>query len=88
MIVFLKVYANLREIIAKEALSLNLRKVAPVQAALDRLTARYGEDVGKMLFGRNLVIMLNDRNIEFLGGLETPLKHGDRIAILPPLSGG
>lgn len=88
MIVFLKVYANLREIIAKEAVTLTLRKGASVRAALNRLIARYGEEVEKGLFGRNLVIMLNDRNIEFLGGLETPLKHGDRIAILPPLSGG
>lgn len=88
MVVFLKVYATLREIIGKEALTLNLREGAPVQAALDQLIARYGKEVGKMLFGRSLVIMLNNRNIEFLEDLKTPLKHGDRIAILPPLSGG
>lgn len=88
MVVFLKVYANLREIIGKEAVTLILRKGASVQGALDRLIARYGEEVGKMVFGRNLVIMLNDRNVEFLEGLNTRLQDGDRIAILPPLSGG
>lgn len=88
MVIFLKIYANLREIIGKEALTLNLRKGGPVQAVLNQLTARYGGKVEKMLFGRRLVIMLNDKNIEFLEGLKTPLKHGDRIAILPPLSGG
>jgi molybdopterin synthase sulfur carrier subunit len=87
MVVFLKVYANLREIIGKEAVTLSLRKGASVQGALHRLIARYGEEVERGL-GRKLVIMLNDRNIEFLEGLDTPLQDGDRIAILPPLSGG
>ncbi len=88
MVVSLKVYANLRRIIGKDALTLSLGRSASVQAALNKLTARYGGEVERMLFGRNLVIMLNDKNIEFLEGLKTPLKHGDRIAILPPLSGG
>lgn len=33
-------------------------------------------------------IIVNGRNIRFLGGLETSLSEGDRIAFLPPIGGG
>ena len=86
--VSVRLYAHVRATVGKEDLQLNLAKGATVQAALRRLTDKYGKELVGMLGGRNLVIMLNDKNIEFLGGLQTPLEQGDRIAILPPLSGG
>jgi len=33
-------------------------------------------------------IYLNDEDIRYLGQLETPLKEGDSISILPALAGG
>lgn len=88
MVVSVRLYAHVRATVGKEDLQLNLAKGATVQVALRRLMDEYGKELVGMLGGRNLVIMLNDKNIEFLGGLKTPLEQGDRIAILPPLSGG
>lgn len=34
------------------------------------------------------VILVNGRNAELLGGLQTVLSDGDEVWILPPLSGG
>ncbi len=38
--------------------------------------------------GQDLVILLNGRNIHALKGLETILKDGDVITLLPPSVGG
>lgn len=35
-----------------------------------------------------LIVLLNGRNIAFLGGLEAVLQEGDEVAIFPPLKGG
>ncbi len=37
---------------------------------------------------RDLTIMRNGRNINFLNGLETVLSQGDVIAVFPPTFGG
>jgi MoaD family protein len=33
-------------------------------------------------------IYVNGRNVRFTGGLETPLREGDKITILPAVAGG
>ncbi|MDH5201545.1 MAG: MoaD/ThiS family protein [Candidatus Bathyarchaeota archaeon] len=38
--------------------------------------------------GGDLAILVNGRNIELLGGVETPLRDGDEVVILVPTSGG
>jgi molybdopterin converting factor small subunit len=33
-------------------------------------------------------VFLNARNINALGGLDTPLSDGDVLSVVPPISGG
>jgi MoaD family protein len=33
-------------------------------------------------------VYLNDEDVRFLGGLETPVKDGDTITVLPAVAGG
>jgi sulfur-carrier protein len=33
-------------------------------------------------------IYLNDEDVRFLGGLETPVKDGDTVTVLPAVAGG
>jgi molybdopterin converting factor small subunit len=64
-----------------------------VRAVLDDLDARfpgfkghmYGED-GKIQ--RFVNIYLNDEDIRYTGGADTPIKPGDKLDILPALAGG
>jgi molybdopterin synthase sulfur carrier subunit len=37
---------------------------------------------------KDIVLLVNGRNIAFLAGLDTPLKEGDAIDIFPPVFGG
>ena len=53
-------------------------------AAEPRLKPRVFRDDGRMWAG----VFLNARNINALGGLDTPLKDDDVLSVIPPISGG
>jgi molybdopterin synthase sulfur carrier subunit len=61
---------------------------------LVKLVTRYGRDFKDRIFEETgelrhlLAFYLNGRNVRFLDGLETELKNGDAISILPIASGG
>lgn len=64
-----------------------------VKEALQALTERYPalkerlkDEDGNV--SRFLNIYLNDEDIRFIKELETPVKDGDRISIIPALAGG
>ena len=37
---------------------------------------------------RFINVYVNDEDVRFLGGLETPIKDGDSITVLPAVAGG
>lgn len=89
LMVEIKFYSSLREITGRETLKVRLKQDATLQEALERLVPRYGKKLRqKSCYEKNWVVMLNDKNIAFGGGMKTILRDGDRIAILSPLSGG
>ena len=53
-------------------------------AAEPRLKPRVFREDGRMWAG----VFLNARNINALGGLDAPLKDGDVLSVVPPISGG
>jgi molybdopterin synthase sulfur carrier subunit len=40
------------------------------------------------IHGGELAILVNGRNIDTLNGLETELRDGDAVTLLPPFAGG
>ena len=49
-----------------------------------RMRARVFREDGRMYAG----VFLNGRNVQAREGLDTPLEDGDKLSIVPPLSGG
>jgi sulfur-carrier protein len=59
---------------------------------IDDIDTRYGglrdrlEDESGLR--RFVNVYLNDEDVRFLGGLETPVKDGDTVTVLPAVAGG
>jgi MoaD family protein len=57
------------------------------------LDTRYGGLRGRLVgvdgaLNRFVNVYLNDEDVRFLGGIETPLSDGDVVTILPAVAGG
>jgi len=89
MKVTIHVYAFLREKTGWESKTIELEKnyarLADILEAIPELknAISVGTDID-----RNLIVLLNGRNIRLLKYLDTPIADGDRIDIFPPAGGG
>jgi sulfur-carrier protein len=59
---------------------------------LNNLDATHGGLRERLVDGEKLRrfvnVYLNDEDVRFLGGLETPVKDGDTVTVLPAVAGG
>ena len=59
---------------------------------LDNLNAAHDGLRARLVDGEKLRrfvnVYLNDEDVRFLGGLETPVKDGDTVTVLPAVAGG
>ena len=66
---------------------------ANVAALVDDLEAKFPGMGGRLrgddgTLRRFINIYVNDEDIRFLSGAETPLKDGDQVSIVPAIAGG
>ena len=58
--------------------------IAQAIVAEPRMRPRIFREDGRMFAG----VFLNGRNINALGGMDTPISDGDKLMVVPPMSGG
>ena len=86
---------TLKKIIGKRELDISIPQESDLNALLAQMVENWGEELAAYLFEPgdsrllpHIRLMVNGRDIGFLDGMETVLKEGDEILILPPVAGG
>jgi MoaD family protein len=64
-----------------------------LSAVIDDLDSNYPGLKGRLITGegslhRFVNVYVNDEDVRFTGSLETPLKDGDSVTVLPAVAGG
>lgn len=89
----IRVYATLRQITNAASISLEHGPGDTFRALVDELIATYPA-MQKELFNGNgelntgIHILLDGRDIRYLGGLDSTIPHGAEIRIFPAVGGG
>jgi sulfur-carrier protein len=90
-------FTNLREIVNKreEPLTFSSGEKVTVDLVLKTLAQKYGKPFTEYVYNGKteqpknfLQFLVNGTSTSTLNGLETELKDGDVLAILPPVGGG
>ncbi len=69
--------------------AIDVPDAASLSQLIDRLGARYGEPFKAFLMGEETCFFLvNGSGILATGGLDTPLRAGDTVDVLPFVDGG
>lgn len=84
-----------KDVIGQRLTEIDLPDGSTVEDFLTYLRERWGEELSNRIFEPDseavlpyVRIMVNGQTIEFLEGMQTALKEGDEVLILPPVSGG
>jgi molybdopterin synthase sulfur carrier subunit len=95
MKVTLHTILGIKDVVGQRLTEIELPEGSKVKDFLAYLRKRWGDELVARLFHPDsgevlpyVRIMVNGQTIEFLQGMETPLKEGDEVLILPPASGG
>ncbi|MEM2106062.1 MAG: MoaD family protein [Candidatus Bathyarchaeia archaeon] len=95
--VSVRFFTSLRELTGKreETLEFSGKEKITIGLVLERLSKRYGREFVDYVFDRKtgevkgfLQFLVNGRSASTLNGLDTPLRDGDVLAIVPPVGGG
>ncbi|WP_400260149.1 MoaD family protein [Candidatus Methanomassiliicoccus intestinalis] len=90
--VVFRTFGNLCSATKKNQLELDFNG-STVQDFLTALVQEFGEDLQRLLYpggtlSEFIFILINGKNIDGLAGLETPIKDGDVVSVLPVTAGG
>jgi MoaD family protein len=95
MEVKIRFFTTLREITNKREETLAISPETTVSMVLKLLSKKYGKQFDDYVFDAKtgqvkgfLQFLINGKSTSTLNRLETRLKHGDVLAILPPVGGG
>lgn len=97
MVRYLKVsfksFGPVRRLLKEKIIDVEIPDDSTVRQVVNRVVEIGGEDLRKLIMHNdeisgNLIVMLNKKDVETLGGIDIVVHDGDEIAILPHVQGG
>jgi MoaD family protein len=88
-----KSFGPVRRLLREKIIDVEVSPGATVRQVIDAVLELRGDELrrlimqGKEISG-NLIVMLNKKDVETLGGIDIAVHDGDEIAILPHVQGG
>jgi MoaD family protein len=86
---------GIKDVVGQRLTEIELPDEVTIKDFLTYIIERWGDELASRLLQPDsfvvlpyVRIMVNGQTIEFLEGMETALKDGDEVLILPPASGG
>lgn len=88
-----KFFAFIREVAGVNEVEVEVEDDTTIVDLIKKLSERLPQKFREFVFeghevSKNIIILVNGKGISELDGLETKLKSGDEVALLPPVSGG
>ncbi|MFW9840670.1 MAG: MoaD/ThiS family protein [Candidatus Thorarchaeota archaeon] len=88
-----KSFGPIRRQLGKKIFEIDVPEGSSVRQVIDIVIDRNNGDLKKLIMDKdkisgNLIIILNKRDVETLGGVDIGVSEGDEIAILPHVQGG
>jgi MoaD family protein len=91
--VLFKSFGPIRRLLGKKVIEVEVPEGSTVHQVVDIVVKQSGEDLYKLIMDKdkisgNLIIILNRKDVDTLGGVDVVVSEGDEIAILPHVQGG
>ena len=94
MKVTLNSFANIKDVIGKKQLSVELDPGAKLSDLFNFLRQKYGENFDRQVRDQisgelvPFLILINEKTYRSISDMETPLSEGDSVTIMIPFDGG
>ena len=86
---------TLKKVLGQREIEVQLQEGSSVKDLLSWMTTQWGDDLSPHLFSPgtdqllpHIRLLVNGQDIHFLNGIDTILRDGDELTILPMLTGG
>ncbi|MGY5864812.1 MAG: MoaD/ThiS family protein [Candidatus Thorarchaeota archaeon] len=91
--VLFKSFGPIRRLLGKKVIEVEVPEGSTVRQVVDTVIKQSGEELNKLLMDKdrisgNLIVILNKKDVDTLGGVDIIVSEGDEIAILPHVQGG
>ncbi len=93
MKVLFKSFGPIRRLLGKKIIEVEVPEDSTVRQVIDVVVKQSGEELHKLIMDKdrisgNLIVILNKKDVDTLGGVDIAVSEGDEIAILPHVQGG
>ncbi|MHA1950371.1 MAG: MoaD/ThiS family protein [Candidatus Thorarchaeota archaeon] len=91
--VLFKSFGPIRRLLGKKVTEVEVPEGSTVRQVVNAVVEQSGDELGKLIMDKdrisgNLIVLLNKKDVDTLGGVDIVVQEGDEIGILPHVQGG